>query len=394
MKTALVIGGGFAGCAAAHQLQLMGGWDVTVVERAPFLGAGVRTRYVGGHPFTFGPRHFLTPWEKVYNFLNTYVPLRRCADHQFLTYVETDKRFYGYPIHADDIPTMPEAAAIELELSAINVSAAQRLTPEDFSNLTRRDLRNLNNASLAKNFEDFWIHSIGKTLYGKFIDQYSKKMWQIPDNKLIDDFTWSPKGVTVKEGARAAWDTAISAYPIAFNGYDDYFTIATEGAKVLLGTEIERFDIPNRTVWLKGEKRTFDIIVNTVSPDLLFEKCHGELPYVGRDLHAIVLPVEFALPEDVYFIYYAGKEKFTRVTEYKKFTLHKAPTTLITLEIPSMTSKYYPMPLESEKAKAKKYFDMMPDNVFSVGRAGTYLYNVDIDDTIRHAMEVADKLRS
>jgi UDP-galactopyranose mutase len=394
MKTALVIGGGFAGCAAAHQFQLMGGWDVTVVERAPFLGAGVRTRYVGGHPFTFGPRHFLTPWEKVYNFLNTYVPLRRCADHQFLTYVETDKRFYGYPIHADDIPTMPEAAAIESELSAINVSAAQRLTPEDFGKLTRKDLRNLNNASLAKNFEDFWIYSIGKTLYGKFIDQYSKKMWQIPDNKLIDDFTWSPKGVTVKEGARAAWDTAISAYPIAFNGYDDYFTIATEGAKVLLGTEIERFDIPNRTVWLKGEKRSFDIIVNTVSPDLLFEKCHGELPYVGRDLHAIVLPVEFALPEDVYFIYYAGKEKFTRVTEYKKFTLHKAPTTLITLEIPSMTSKYYPMPLESEKAKAKKYFDMMPDNIFSVGRAGTYLYNVDIDDTIRHAMEVADKLRS
>jgi len=50
VKTALVIGGGFAGCAAAHQLQLMGGWDVTVVERAPFLGAGVRTRYYGGHP--------------------------------------------------------------------------------------------------------------------------------------------------------------------------------------------------------------------------------------------------------------------------------------------------------------------------------------------------------
>ncbi len=394
MKTALVIGGGFAGCAAAHQLQLMGGWDVTLVERAPFLGAGVRTRYIGGHPFTFGPRHFLTPWEKVFNFLNTYVPLRRCADHQFLTYVEPDKRFYGYPIHADDIPTMPEAAAIEAELSAINVAAAKRLTPEDFAKLTRKELRNLNNASLAKNFEEFWMFSIGHTLYEKFVDQYSKKMWQIPDNKLIDDFTWSPKGVTVKEGERAAWDTAISAYPIAFNGYDDYFVIATEGVKVHLGTEIERFDVPNRTVWIKGEKHTFDIIINSVSPDLLFEKCHGELPYVGRDLHAIVLPTEFALPEDVYFIYYAGKEKFTRVTEYKKFTLHKAPTTLITLEIPSMTSKYYPMPLEVEKAKAKKYFDMMPDTVFSVGRAGTYLYNVDIDDTIRHAMEVAEKLRS
>jgi hypothetical protein len=32
--------------------------------------------------------------------------------------------------------------------------------------------------------------------------------------------------------------------------------------------------------------------------------------------------------------------------------------------------------------------------VFSVGRAGSYLYNVDIDDTIRHAMEVRDQLKS
>jgi UDP-galactopyranose mutase len=394
MKKALVIGGGFAGCAATHQLQLMGGWDVTVVERAPFLGAGVRTRYYGGHPYTFGPRHFLTPWEHIYHFLNTYVPLRRCQDHQFLTYVEPDERFYSYPIHADDIREMPEAGQISEELSAINTSALARLTPEQLSKMTRSEIRNLNNASLAKNFEDFWIYSIGQTLYGKFVDQYSRKMWMLDDNKLIDDFTWSPKGVTVKEGPRAAWDTAISAYPIAHNGYDDYFTIATAGAKVHLGTEIERYDIAKRTVWIKGEKLTFDIIVNTVSPDLLFEKCHGELPYIGRDLHAIVLPVEFALPPDVYFVYYAGGEKFTRVTEYKKFTLHKALTTLVTLEIPSKQSKYYPLPIESEKAKAKKYFDMMPDGVFSVGRAGSYLYNVDIDDTIRHAMEVRDKLKS
>jgi len=394
MKTALVIGGGFAGCAAAHQLQLMGGWNVTLVERAPFLGAGVRTRYNGGHPYTFGPRHFLTPWEHIYHFLNTYVPLRRCQDHQFLTYVEADKRFYSYPIHADDIGEMPEAKQIFEELSAINTSALQRLTPEQLSKLTRSEIRNLNNASLAKNFEEFWIYSIGKTLYGKFVDRYSRKMWMLDDNKLIDDFTWSPKGVTVKEGPRAAWDTAISAYPIAHNGYDDYFTIATQDAKVHLATEIERYDIAKRTVWIKGDKRTYDVIVNTVSPDLLFEKCHGELPYIGRDLLAIVLPVEFALPRDVYFVYYAGGEAFTRVTEYKKFTLHKAPTTLITVEIPTKRSKYYPLPIESEKAKAKKYFAMMPDGVFSVGRAGSYLYNVDIDDTIRHAMEVRDKLKS
>ena len=68
MKNALIIGGGTAGCAVAHMLNLAGGWDVTLVEKAPFLGGGVRTFFYGGHPYTFGPRHFLTENEKTYNY--------------------------------------------------------------------------------------------------------------------------------------------------------------------------------------------------------------------------------------------------------------------------------------------------------------------------------------
>ena len=83
MKKALIIGGGTAGCAAAHVLALQGGWKVTLVEKAAFLGAGVRTQWYGGHPYTFGPRHFLTQNEDVFEFLNKYCPLRRCQDHVF-----------------------------------------------------------------------------------------------------------------------------------------------------------------------------------------------------------------------------------------------------------------------------------------------------------------------
>jgi UDP-galactopyranose mutase len=394
VKKALVLGGGFAGCAAAHQLMLLGGWDVTLVEQAPFLGAGNRTMYYGGHPHTFGPRHFLTPWPHVFEFLNKYVPMRSCADHQFLTYVERDHRFYGYPIHADDLPEMPDGKQIASELSEINLAALAKLSPAEMAKLDRKGLSKLNLAADAKNFEEFWIYSIGKTLYDKFVDGYSRKMWMIDDNKQIDDFTWSPKGVTIKEGPRAAWDTAISAYPIAFNGYDDYFRISTEGVKVLLKTTVEKYDIPGKTVVINGTKQKFDVIVNSVSPDGLFDYCYGELPYAGREFHRIVLPIEFALPPHVYFIYYANQESFTRIVEYKKFTLHKAPTTLISLEIPSKKNKLYPVPFESEKARAKKYFDEMPDGVFCVGRAGKYLYNVDIDDTIDHALKLAAALKS
>ena len=62
-------------------------------------------------------------------------------------------------------------------------------------------------------FEEYWISSVGKSLYEKFVKNYNKKMWKINTNKDFDTFKWSQKGVAIKEGPRAAWDTAISGYP-------------------------------------------------------------------------------------------------------------------------------------------------------------------------------------
>ena len=56
----------------------------------------------------------------------------------------------------------------------------------------------------------------------KIVKNYTKKMWQMEPSQ-IDTFKWSPKGATLKNGPRAAWDKAISAYPIKQNGYNDFF---------------------------------------------------------------------------------------------------------------------------------------------------------------------------
>jgi UDP-galactopyranose mutase len=143
MKKALIIGGGFAGCTTAPQLALQGGWDVTLVEQAPFLGAGVVTQFYGGNPYTFGPRHFLTRNEAVFEFLHRHIPLRRCPDHQFLTYIERDNAFYNFPIHRDDIARMPDRAKIDDELKVARGAAE------------------------AQNLEEYWLRSVGPTLYSK-----------------------------------------------------------------------------------------------------------------------------------------------------------------------------------------------------------------------------------
>lgn len=369
MKSALIIGGGAAGCAAAHQLTLMGGWDILLVEAAPILGAGVRTQWYGGHPYTFGPRHFLTQNRAVYDYMDAICPLRSCADHQFITYVERDNAFYNYPIHEDDIARMPDRDKIQ----------AERQVATGFES--------------AKNLEEYWIGSVGRTLYEKFIDKYNKKMWLVDDNRRIDTFNWSPKGVNIKSGPRAAWDTAWSAYPYAPDGYNRFFDVTTEGAKVLLSTKIDRYDIPQRTVWIKGEKKTFDVIVNSIAPDELFEQHHGPLKFLGRDFHKIVFPTEHVFPEHVYFLYYANDEGFTRLVEYKKFSHHKSPTSLVGMEIPSFNGKHYPLPFLSEQELARKYYRMMPNTVYSIGRAGSYRYGLDIDDCIEQAMVMAKQIK-
>jgi len=344
MAKALVIGGGFAGCCTAHLLSERG-WHVTLVEKAPFLGGGCKTHFYGGHPYTYGPRHFLTQDEKLFEFLNQYVPMRRIPGHEFLTYVERDPGFYHFPIHRDDIDLMPDRRKILGELN------------------------NRTKGELGRNLEEFWIDSVGSTLYSKFIESYTKKMWRIESNTEFDTFTWSAKGVTLKTGPKAAWTEAISAFPLNINGYDDYFEIATRDAEIHLNTMIEVYDIENHRVRIHGEWRTYDVIISTISPEIILNNAFGPLRWVGRDFFKIVLPMEEVFPPNVYFLYYANNEPFTRLVEYKKFYRYEAPTTLIIMEIPSFNNKLYPYPIRKDQELAQKYFDALPENVFSIGRA-------------------------
>ncbi|MBI3011663.1 MAG: FAD-dependent oxidoreductase [Candidatus Omnitrophica bacterium] len=367
MTTVLVIGGGFAGCCAAHLLSKKG-WKVTLAETAPFLGGGCKTFFYGGHPYTYGPRHFLTQDERLFDFLNQYVPMRRIPGHEFLTYVERDPGFYHFPIHRDDVALMPDAQQVEQELGQ------------------------LNGVEGAHNLEEYWIRSVGPTLYSKFIDGYSRKMWQISSNTEIDDFAFSPKGVALKTGpTKAAWTEAVSAYPLKINGYDDYFDIATRDTTVYLRTKIEAYDIAHSRVKINGEWHTYDVIVSTTSPEVLLNGVFGPLRWIGRDFLKIVLPIEHAFPEHVYFLYYANQEPFTRIVEYKKFYQYQAPTTLLGLEIPSFSNKLYPYPVKKDQAIAQRYLDALPENVFSIGRAGSYRY-IDVDDIIAQCFEMAAKL--
>jgi UDP-galactopyranose mutase len=162
-----------------------------------------------------------------------------------------------------------------------------------------------------------------------------------------------------------------------------------------LKTRIASYDIPAKAVVWGDEKHKLDVVVNTIPPDTVMNFAHGELPFVGWEFHKFILPIAHAFPKDVYFLYYAGNESYTRFIEYKQFTRqnYNSPSTIIGMEIPKLNAgRFCPMPIKSEYACAQKYFDDMPDGLFSIGRAGSYAYPVDIDDCIDQAMKVAEDL--
>ena len=360
-----IIGGGFAGCSSAEILSHIKGVKIKIFERSNILGAGVRTHFYGGHPYTFGPRHFLTTKVETYNYLKKFLKLRNCNYHQFKSYVASDNQFYNYPLNTKDLNKMPDKKKIYNEI---------KNTPKKHN---------------AKNLEEFWIRSVGKTLFSKIIKKYNEKMWMV-SCKNLDTFNWSPKGYTIKKGSKAAFDTHISCYPTHKDGYNRYFDLINniKNVKVNFNQKIKKIDFKKRYIQSNGKKFNFDVLINTIAPDTLFDFKFGKLKFIGRDFHKIVFPVKEVFPKDVFFLYYPGDEKFTRLVVYKKFTRHKSKTTLVGMEIPSLNGRLYPLPISKEQKLAQKYFKLFPKNTFSIGRAGTYRYEIDIDDCIYQSLEI------
>lgn len=364
MKKVIILGGGVTGCTAAREL-VKRDYEVTLIERNPYLGGGCHTFFKGGHPYTEGPRMLTVINDRIFEYINSVVPLRKFkffAD----TYIEQDREFYSFPIYWDDVLKMPDKDKIEQEL------------------------KNLPKESTATNFEDIWLSKVGPTLYGKYIKTYTEKMWQVKSNKIFEGYTWSLKGTPIQYEDRSASDRGIKeyAYPYDENGFNPFFENCVEGAKVRLNTEVRHVDLEKKQVYLEQEVLSADVIISTLPLEELMENAYGSLQYVGREFYPIVFPTEHIFKDGHQFIYYPNDEKYTRIVEYKTLTMHKSPDTLIVVEVPSNVNKLYPYDNIPEAVeRANLYKNALPQDVYSIGRLGSYQY-LGIDHCIEQVWEL------
>jgi len=368
-KKAIVIGGGFSGCTMANMLNEKG-YDVSIYEGSNELGGGIITQFYKGHPYTFGPHHLILKSDdkKALDFFNSFVTLKK-IDHYVLTMPNGENEFYNYPPIKKDIDNMEKSELIKEEISNRDLS----VTPN--------------------NLEEYWKNSVGDTLYSMFVEEYSKKMWGIENNKELDqDISFSLKKEPVRESRNDFFEGVKTVYyPEELDGYNTYFTKSTDNCTVHLNTKISKFDIPNKKIFVNGNWEEADIIISTTSPDMLFDYKYGELKYKGRDFLKIILPIEKITPDPYYFLYYAGDEPYTRIVEYKLLTGYKSKETLIGIEFPSDKNKLYPYPTKAEVDRAERYFNDMPEGVYSIGRQGAYKYK-DMYDIYVDCRNIAESL--
>lgn len=361
MKKVVIIGAGFAGTTIAHLLN-RDGYDCTIIEKKDVIGGGCRTEFFGGHPFTYGPRPYYGYSKKIFNWINSFVKLREMPLY-LLSYVEKDNRFYNYPIHEDDIKEMPDREEIEKELE-------------------ERD-----NSKKPDNFETYWIQRVGKRLYDKFVNTYSKKMWQIDSNKELDTFNWSAKDEPIQKGSKQVYKDSIIAYPYNKDGYNQYFEKMVEGSTLIKDNGVVNCDFDKKIVELKdGTKLEYDLLISSMPIEELCKNEKGELPYIGRDFIKFVLPANNIFPEGVKFCHYTGEEPYTRIVEYKQLTYHEADDTLLVMELPSNKNKLYPYMIKKYLDRAQSYIDSLPEDVYSIGRLGTYKYST-IEQTISQSFD-------
>lgn len=367
---AVILGGGLSGCVAANELGKKG-IETIIIEKNAYLGGGCHTFFYGGHPYTEGPRPLAIKDGKAFDYINPIVKMRTfpvILD----TYIEQDNKFYGFPIHWDDIQTMPDRDKI------------------------LRELEDRPKVNTATNLEDGWLNAVGPTLYGKYIKTYTEKMWEVESNRIFEDFSWTVKGSPIQRGDRicrlaSETESQLQAYPVEETGYNRFFDYCVRDSKVYLNTNIDKVDLEKREVYFGGATVQGDILISTIALDELMENCYGELRYMGRDFYKIVLPTEHIFEKDHQYMYYPNQEQFTRIVEYKNLTGHQADSTLLVMEIPSHSNRLYSYNIRSELDRAARYMSSLPNHVYAIGRLGTYQY-LNINQCIDMVTELMDRL--
>lgn len=343
----VIVGAGFAGATLAERIATQRDEKVLVIDRRPHVGGNAYDRYNddGLLVHQYGPHIFHTNSQMIFDHLSKFTAWRK-YEHRVLGKV--DGMEVPIPINLDTVNMLYGLNLTSEELPAWFVSKAE-VVPE------------------IKTSEDVVVSVVGRELYEKFFQGYTRKQWGMDPSEL-------DKSVTARVPTRTNRDDRYFTDEFQYmplNGYTRMFEKMLDHPNIKVMTQTDYQDIRNEV--------SFKRLIWTGPVDEYFGFRHGKLPYRSLKFRHETLDVEQALPTGT--VNYPQTEAYTRISEYKHMTGQVHPKTAITYEYPSAEGDpYYPIPRPENAELYKKYerLAMVTPNVWFVGRLATYrYYNMD-----------------
>lgn len=343
----LIVGAGFAGSVLAERLASQRGESVMVVDRRPHIAGNAYDRYTeaGLLIHEYGPHIFHTNSQQILDYLSQFTAWRP-YEHRVLASV--DGMLVPIPINLDTVNRLYGLNLTSDELTDWFAARAEKVETIETS-------------------EDVVVSVVGRELYEKFFQGYTRKQWGLDPSQL-------DKSITAR-------------VPVRTNRDDRYFTDAHQCMPAEGYTRMfERMlDHPNITVKLGTDYRQIaDAIphrrvIYTGPIDEYFDCRFGKLPYRSLRFDHETVEQEWAQP--VGTVNFPQTEDYTRISEYKHITGQKHPFTAITREYPSAEGDpYYPI-LRPDSAELLKRYEALAaqtKDVWFVGRLATFrYYNMD-----------------
>ena len=343
----LIVGAGYAGSVIAQQIATERDEQVLLIDRRPHIGGNAYDRYDGaGILFhQYGPHIFHTNSKMIFDYLSQFTAWRP-YEHRVLARV--DDMLLPIPINLDTVNRLYNLNLTSEELEGWFASQAEPVEE-------------------IRTSEDVVVSKVGRDLYQKFFEGYTKKQWGVYPSEL-------DKSVTSRVPTRTNRDDRYFGDEYQFmpaGGYTRMFEkmVSHPNIKIMLQTDYA--EIKNKI----PHRRT----VYTGPVDEFFGFRLGKLPYRSLRFDHVTLDEEWHQPVAV--VNYPQTEQYTRVTEYKHLTGQVHPQTTITYEYPSdKGDPYYPVPRAENQALYKKYeaLALGTRDVWFVGRLATYrYYNMD-----------------
>ena len=356
----LIVGAGFSGSVIAERLASQQNKKVLLVDRRPHIAGNAYDYYddAGILIHKYGPHIFHTNSKDVFDYLSLFTAWRQ---YQHWVKANVDGQLVPMPINLDTIN----------QLYGLNLNSMQ--VEEFFASQAEK-------VEQIRTSEDVVVSKVGRELYEKFFQGYTRKQWALDPSELDASVTSRVPTRTNRDGRY--FTDSYQAMPR--HGFTRMFEnlLDHDNIKVLLNCDYrEVMDfVP------------FKNIIYTGPVDEFFDYRFGKLPYRSIDFKFESYDQEQYQVAPV--INYPNDYAYTRITEFKYLTGQKSDKTSIVYEFPTAEGDpYYPIPRPENAEIYKQYQALASEqkNVWFVGRLATYKY-YNMDQCVAQALATHRKI--